>query len=61
MTPTHLDLPTTGLLRFPPVLALIPISRSAGRRAGKSPKDIKFGNTTVWRAEAMRALINTRH
>jgi len=58
---TRPALPETGFLRLPQVLALIPISRSAwwaGIREGKFPKGIKLGTkTTVWRAEAIRALI----
>jgi prophage regulatory protein len=55
-------LPETGFLRLPQVLALIPISRSAwwaGVKLGKYPKGIKLGSkTTVWRAEAIRSLID---
>ena len=61
MNPSRPDLPATGFLRLPQVLALIPISRSAwwtGIRAGKFPKGIKLGDkTTVWRAEDIRTLI----
>ena len=55
-------LPETGFLRLPQVLSLIPISRSAwwaGIKEGKFPQGIKLGSkTTVWRAEAIRALID---
>ena len=61
MNPSRPDLPSTGFLRLPQVLALIPISRSAwwtGIRAGRFPKGIKLGDkTTVWRAEDIRTLI----
>ncbi len=61
MNPSRPDLPATGFLRLPQVLALIPISRSAwwaGIRAGKYPAGLKLGRkTTVWRAEDIRALI----
>ena len=61
MNPSRPDLPSTGFLRLPQVLALIPISRSAwwaGIRAGKYPAGSKLGGkTTVWRAEDIRALI----
>ena len=61
MNPSRPDLPSTGFLRLPQVLALIPISRSAwwaGIRAGKYPAGLKLGRkTTVWRAEDSRALI----
>jgi prophage regulatory protein len=54
-------LPETGFVRLPQVLALIPVSRSAwwaGIKDGKFPQGIKLGSkTTVWRAEAIRALI----
>ena len=61
MNPSRPDLPSTGFLRLPQVLALIPISRSAwwaGIRAGKYPAGLKLGRkTTVWRAEDIRAMI----
>jgi predicted DNA-binding transcriptional regulator AlpA len=52
----------TGFVRLPQILSLIPISRSAwwaGIREGKLfPQGIKLGsNTTVWRAEDIRHLI----
>ena len=54
-------LPETGFVRLPQILSLIPISRSAwwaGIREGKFPQGIKLGSkTTVWRAEAIRNLI----
>lgn len=62
MKHTRPELPETGFVRLPQILYLIPISRSAwwaGIREGKFPKGIKLGSkTTVWRAEAIRALIN---
>lgn len=62
MKHTRPELPETGFVRLPQILSLIPISRSAwwaGVREGKFPKGIKLGTkTTVWRAEAIRALIN---
>lgn len=62
MKHTRPELPETGFVRLPQILALIPISRSAwwaGVREGKFPQGIKLGSkTTVWRAEAIRALIN---
>jgi predicted DNA-binding transcriptional regulator AlpA len=62
MKHTRPELPETGFVRLPQILSLIPISRSAwwaGIREGKFPKGIKLGSkTTVWRAEAIRALIN---
>lgn len=62
MKHTRPEQPETGFVRLPQILSLIPISRSAwwaGIREGKFPKGIKLGTkTTVWRAEAIRALIN---
>lgn len=55
------DLPETGFIRLPTILAHFPVSRSTwwhGVKTGKYPKAVKIGpNTTVWRAEDIRALI----
>ena len=55
------NIPKTGFLRLPQVLALIPISKSAwwaGCKTGRFPKPIKLGpRTTVWKVEEIRALI----
>ena len=60
--PPDLRLPETGFLRLPEVLAVFPVSRSrwwAGVREGKFPVAVKLGpNTTAWRAEDIRRLIN---
>lgn len=57
-------LPDAGFLRLPQVLTLIPISRSSwwdGIKKGKYPQGIKLGSrTTVWRAEDIRILIDSR-
>lgn len=64
-------LPETGFLRLaqiigdakadPPVPPIIPVSRSAwwyGVRDGRYPQGAKLGpNTTAWRVEDIRALI----
>lgn len=54
-------LPETGFLRLPEVLALFPVSRSrwwAGVQEGRFPTAVKLGkNTTAWRAEDIRHLI----
>lgn len=54
-------LPTTGFLRLPQILAIVPISKSAwwkGCRTGRYPKPVKLGpRTTAWRAEDIAALI----
>ena len=46
----------------PPVLAIIPVSKSSwwdGVKTGRFPKAVKLGpRTTVWRAEDIRALID---
>lgn len=55
------ELPEFGFLRLPQVLQLIPISRSAwwqGVKDGRYPASRKIGkNTTAWRAEDIRELI----
>lgn len=57
-------LPETGYLRLPDVLRLIPVSRStwwAGVRSGRYPKPTRAlgKRITAWRAEDIRALIDT--
>lgn len=56
-------LPETGFLRIRGVLRLYPVSRSAwwaGVKAGRYPKPVKLSpNTTAWRVEAIRALIES--
>jgi len=67
-------LPATGYLRLPqilgnpkanpPVLPIIPVSRSswwAGCKSGRFPSPVKLGpRTTVWRVEDIRSLLQTR-
>lgn len=54
--------PSTGFLRLPDVLRLIPVSRSTWLRwcdSGKAPKPIRLSHSVVaWRAEAVHALID---
>lgn len=54
-------IPTTGFLRLPQVLTLIPISKSAwwaGVKEGRFPAGVKLGaRTTAWRAEDIAALM----
>lgn len=54
-------IPTTGLLRLPQVLDLIPVSKStwwAGCKTGRFPKPVKLGpRTTAWRAEDIATLL----
>lgn len=61
--PEHNFIPATGFLRLPQVLALIPVGRSSwwrGCKTGRYPKPVKIGpRTTVWRAEDIRALIES--
>lgn len=56
------NIPTSGFLRLPQILAIIPISKSAwweGCRTGRYPKPVKLGpRTTVWRVEDITAFIN---
>lgn len=60
------NLPETGFLRLPSVIAPggpIPVSKStwwSGVRDGRFPKPVKLGpRITAWRAEDIRALIES--
>ena len=57
------QLPETGFLRLPEVLKLYPVSKStwwAGVRSGRYPQPVKLGTrATAWRAEDIRALIES--
>ncbi len=57
------SIPTTGFMRLPAVLAVIPVSKStwwAGVKSGRFPKSIKMGERiTVWKAEDIRQLIES--
>lgn len=57
----HIQLPETGFVRLPQILAAIPVSRStwwAWTKSGKAPAPVKLGpNTTAWKAEDIHALI----
>ena len=59
--PAAPTLPETGFLRLPRVLEIVPVSKStwwAGVREGRYPKPVKLSaNTTAWRAEDIRELI----
>ena len=54
-------IPDTGFVRLPQVLSVFPVSRStwwAGVKSKKYPQAVKLGaNTTAWRAEDIRKLI----
>ena len=53
--------PTSGFLRLPQVLAIIPVGKSswwAGCKTGRYPKPVKLGpRTTAWTAEDIAALV----
>ncbi|GKG92474.1 hypothetical protein CE91St38_04820 [Desulfovibrionaceae bacterium] len=55
------NIPVTGFMRLPQVLAVVPVSKSAwwdGCRTGRYPKPAKLGpRTTAWRAEDIAALV----
>ncbi len=57
------NLPETGFIRLPQVLAFIPVSKSTwwdGIKTGRFPKPIKLGpRTTAWRAEDIQPLIDS--
>lgn len=63
MSVTNPFIPSTGFLRLPQVLALVPIGKSSwweGCKEGRFPKPVKLGpRTTVWRAEDIRAFIES--
>lgn len=54
-------LPREGFVRLPTILAVYPVGKSSwweGVKSGKYPKPVKLGpNTTAWRAEQIRQLI----
>ena len=56
-------LPSTGYIRLPNVLEIIPVSAStwwAGSISGRFPKPIKLTpRTTAWKVEEIRALIDS--
>jgi len=58
--PKPQDIPRTGLLRLPHVLAIIPVGASTwwlGVKKGSFPKPIKLSErVTCWRAEEVWAL-----
>lgn len=59
---SNIQIPTTGFLRLPQVLALIPVGKSTwwrGIQEGRFPKGIKLGpRTTAWRASDIAAIID---
>jgi prophage regulatory protein len=64
---SSLPLPANGFMRLEHILQLVPVSRSTlynKRQAKQFPKPIKFGRTSFWSCEAVKAwieeLINTQ-
>jgi predicted DNA-binding transcriptional regulator AlpA len=59
---TSVNLPATGLVRLPTVLAVFPVSRShwwAGVKDGRYPAGVKLSERiTAWRASDIRELID---
>lgn len=61
--PKPADLPATGFVRLPQILAVIPIGKStwwAGVRSGRYPQQVRpspFGRVAVWRVDDIRALL----
>ena len=55
------SIPSTGFLRLPQVLHIVPVSKSAwweGCKTGRFPKPVKLGpRTTAWRTEDIAALV----
>ena len=55
------SIPSTGFLRLPQILHIIPISESAwwaGCKTGRFPQPVKLGpRTTAWKAEDIAALV----
>jgi predicted DNA-binding transcriptional regulator AlpA len=56
-----IQLPTTGFIRLPKVLSVIPISKSswwAGVKTGRFPQPVKLSpRCTAWKVDDIRALI----
>lgn len=56
------DLPQTGFLRLPQVLALIPVSKTtwwAGIKAGRYPAGVKISSrVTAWRIKDLTPFLN---
>lgn len=54
-------IPTTGYLRLPQILTLLPIGKSswwAGVKSGRFPQGVKLGpKTTAWRVEDIQELL----
>lgn len=61
-TTPAVTLPETGFVRLTTILQVFPVGRSswwAGVKSGKYPPSVKIGeNTTAWKAEDIRALLD---
>jgi len=59
--PNPQDVPSTGLIRLPYVLAIIPVSPStwwSGIKTGRFPESVKLSErVTCWQAEKVWALV----
>jgi len=60
--PTHPAFPVDpdALVRLPQVLSVLPIGRTSfldGVRAGKFPKPIKYGKSSLWKAADIRRVL----
>lgn len=55
--------PAQGFVRLPEILKIIPVGKSTwwrGVSSGRFPKGVKLGpNTTAWRAEEIRLLVES--
>ncbi|PKL50483.1 MAG: transcriptional regulator [Candidatus Riflebacteria bacterium HGW-Riflebacteria-2] len=54
-------LPETGFLRLKQILVFIPVCKAAfykEMKAGRYPKPVKQGRSSLWRVEDIKALIN---
>lgn len=60
----HTGFDSSGFLRLPDVLALIPVSRSTWLnwvKTGKAPKPVKLSErTTAWKVADIRAFIDAQ-
>ena len=56
-----ISIPEIGFMRLPEIIKIFPVGRSSwwkGVKDGKYPQPVKLGpNTTAWRAEDIRALL----
>ncbi|HZZ78869.1 MAG TPA: AlpA family phage regulatory protein [Gemmataceae bacterium] len=56
------EIPETGFMRLPQVLAIIPLGKTCwwdGVRSGRFPKPVKLSaRCTAWRAEDIRELVD---